>query len=129
MLTLVISLLILTAILLVIIVLVQDSKGGIGAQSSATQLMGVKRTGDLLERLTWGFAIAIMVFAVASSFIMKSEDTDGPASVNIEKAASKRPAAPAPAAPTAQPEGQAPATNPDGSAPQPAAPTPADTAR
>lgn len=109
MLTLVISLLILAAILLVVIVLVQDSKGGIGTQSSATQLMGVKRTGDLLERLTWGFAVAIMIFCVTTSFIMKSEETEGPASVNIEKAASQRPAAPAPAAPSAQPQDAQPA--------------------
>ncbi len=108
MLTLIIVLLIIISVLLVIIVLVQDSKGGLTAQSSATQLMGVKRTGDLMERLTWGFAVGIMVLCISSSFAIKSDDGEAPASVNIEKAASTRSAAPAPSAP--QPQQAAPAS-------------------
>ncbi|MDZ7650070.1 MAG: preprotein translocase subunit SecG [Cytophagales bacterium] len=40
------------------------SSGG----SGASNLIGVKKTGDLLERFTWGFAIAIMVFSLATNF-------------------------------------------------------------
>lgn len=100
MLTAIIVLLILVAILLVAIVLVQDSKGGLTAQSSASQLMGVKRTTDLLERLTWGGGIAIMVLCLLSSTVLKSEESEVQGSVNIEKAASGP--APAPAAPAQQ---------------------------
>ena len=67
-----ISLAIFSSILLVLVVLAQNSKGGgLSNQfggSGASNLIGVKKTGDLLERLTWGFAVAIMVFALATNF-------------------------------------------------------------
>ncbi|MFZ6000663.1 MAG: preprotein translocase subunit SecG [Bacteroidota bacterium] len=71
--TLFISLAIFSAVLLVLVVLAQNAKGGgLSSQfggSGASNLIGVKKTGDLLERLTWGFAIAIMVFSLATNFI------------------------------------------------------------
>ncbi len=67
-----ISLAIFSSVLLVLVVLAQNSKGGgLSNQfggSGASNLIGVKKTGDLLERLTWGFAIAIMVFTLATNF-------------------------------------------------------------
>lgn len=120
MLTFIIFLLIVVSILLVLVVLAQDSKGGIGAQSSATQLMGVKRTGDLLERLTWGFSIAIMVLCVSTGFVIGGDEQDIPTSTNIQKAneaprPTQAPApapAPAPAESTPAPAGDAPAEQP-----------------
>ena len=54
--TLYVSLTIFAAVLLVLVVLAQNSKGGgLSSQfggSSASNLIGVKKTGDLLERLT-----------------------------------------------------------------------------
>lgn len=74
--TLFIVLAIVSAILLVLVVLAQNSKGGgLSGQfggSSASNIIGVKKTGDLLERLTWGFAIAIMVFSLATNFTTPS---------------------------------------------------------
>lgn len=71
--TLIIGLVLFSAVLLVLVVLAQNSKGGgLSSQfggSGASNLIGVKKTGDLLERLTWGFAIAIMVFTLATNFI------------------------------------------------------------
>src|SRR5882724_6011938 len=68
---LLISLAIVSAILLVLVVLAQNSKGGgLSGQfggSAASNLIGVKKTGDVLERLTWGFAIAIIVFSLATN--------------------------------------------------------------
>jgi preprotein translocase subunit SecG len=68
--TLYISLTIFAAALLVLVVLAQNSKGGgLSSQfggSSASNLIGVKKTGDLLERLTWGLAIAMMVFTLGT---------------------------------------------------------------
>ncbi len=70
--TLFIVLAIVSAILLVLVVLAQNSKGGgLSSQfggSGASNLIGVKKTGDVLEKLTWGFAIAIMVFSLATNF-------------------------------------------------------------
>ncbi len=69
---LLIGLTIFASILLVLVVLAQNSKGGgLSSQfggSGASNLIGVKKTGDILERLTWGFAIAIMVFVLATNF-------------------------------------------------------------
>jgi preprotein translocase subunit SecG len=70
--TLFIVLAIVSSVLLVLVVLAQNSKGGgLSSQfggSGASNLIGVKKTGDVLERLTWGFAIAIMVFSLATNF-------------------------------------------------------------
>jgi preprotein translocase subunit SecG len=74
--TLFISLAIFAAVLLVLIVLAQNAKGGgLSSQfggSGASNLIGVKKTSDLLERLTWAFAIAIMVFSLATNLITPS---------------------------------------------------------
>src|SRR6185295_18889765 len=73
---LLISLAIVSAILLVLVVLAQNSKGGgLSGQfggSAASNLIGVKKTGDVLERMTWGFAIAIIVFSLATNFTTPS---------------------------------------------------------
>jgi preprotein translocase subunit SecG len=76
--------------------------------------MGVKRTGDLLEKLTWGFAIGLIVLALATHVI--GGGSNGPArSVNQQAAQNAKVNAPAaPVAPTS-----APATQPI-TAPQPA---------
>lgn len=79
--TLVISLIILFCVLLVLVILAQNSKGGgLTSQfggSSASNIIGVKKTGDLLEKLTWSFIIAIMVLSLSTNFITPTRDTDG----------------------------------------------------
>lgn len=60
---------ILGSILLVLVVLVQNPKGG-GISSdfgSATQLGGVKRSSEMIEKLTWGLAAAIMAVCLATA--------------------------------------------------------------
>ncbi|HNQ11571.1 MAG TPA: preprotein translocase subunit SecG [Bacteroidia bacterium] len=61
-----------TAILLGLIVLVQNSKGGGLASgfSSSNQYMGVRKTTDFLEKLTWGLAIALMCLSMLGSFTL-----------------------------------------------------------
>jgi preprotein translocase subunit SecG len=70
---LIIGLIILLAVLLVIVILAQNSKGGgLSSQfggSAASNIIGVKKTGDLLEKLTWIFIISIMVLCLATNFI------------------------------------------------------------
>lgn len=69
--TLIVGLIIFFAILLVLVILAQNAKGGgLTSQfggSSASNIIGVKKTGDLLEKLTWGFIITIMVLSLAIS--------------------------------------------------------------
>jgi preprotein translocase subunit SecG len=71
---LVIGLIIFFAVLLVLVILAQNSKGGgLTSQfggSAASNLIGVKKTGDLLEKLTWGFIIAIIVLSLSTNFIV-----------------------------------------------------------
>ncbi len=71
-----ISILILIAsILLILIVLVQNSKGGGLASgfSSSNQIMGVRKTTDFLEKATWTLAGTLVVLSVIiTSFIPKA---------------------------------------------------------
>ena len=72
------SLIVLVAILLVLIILAQNSKGGgLSSQfggSGASNMIGVKKTGDLLERITWGLTIVLMALSISSSFILKDDE-------------------------------------------------------
>lgn len=62
-------LIILASIVLILIVLVQNSKGG-GLSStfgSANQFGGVVQTNKFLEKATWSLAIALLVLSVGAS--------------------------------------------------------------
>ncbi|HSV75621.1 MAG TPA: preprotein translocase subunit SecG [Bacteroidales bacterium] len=65
-------LIILTCILLVLIVLVQNAKGGgLAANfSSNNQVMGVRKTTDFLEKSTWTLAIVLVLLTLTSTFII-----------------------------------------------------------
>ena len=67
-----IVLIVIAAILMALIVLIQESKGGGLASgfASSNAIMGVRRTTDIIEKVTWGLAIAIVVLSVASSYCL-----------------------------------------------------------
>ncbi|MFC6999616.1 preprotein translocase subunit SecG [Rufibacter roseus] len=93
-----ISVILFLCVLLVLVVLSQNSKGG-GLSSQfggggTSQLMGVKRTGDLLEKLTWGFAFGIIILSLSSHMIVSNGAGEERRSVNEQRTS----AAPAPAA-------------------------------
>lgn len=74
------TIIILASVILGIIVLIQNPKGG-GLSSSlggfSNQLMGVKQTTDVLEKGTWLFAAIIGVLCLTSTlFIPKSGGTN-----------------------------------------------------
>ena len=80
MLFLFVTLIILASIILGVIVLIQNPKGG-GLSSSlcgfSNQLMGVKQTTDVLEKGTWLFSIIIGVLCITSTlFIPKAGATN-----------------------------------------------------
>ena len=58
-------LILITCVLLVLIVLVQNSKGGGLASNfqSSNQFMGVRKTADFLEKTTWTLAIILLVLS------------------------------------------------------------------
>lgn len=99
-------------VLLILVVLIQNSKGGglsgeLGGLGS-NQLMGVKKTTDVVEQITWGLGIGIMVLVLASYALIDKNGSGTINSANIERATTRplpnaaqapRPApAPAPAA-------------------------------
>jgi preprotein translocase subunit SecG len=75
--TLLTVLIIITCILLILIVLVQNSKGGGLASgfASSNQVMGVRKTTDFLEKLTWGLAIALFVFSLSGTIMLPNTAT------------------------------------------------------
>ena len=72
------TLLIIASIVLGLIILIQNPKGGglagnVGGFSN--QFMGVKQTTDVLEKGTWIFAAVIGVLCVISTLFMGSNTT------------------------------------------------------
>ncbi len=91
MITTLIILIVIVAILLILVVLGQNSKGGTFASnfSASNQLIGVKKTGDLLEKLTWGFSIALMALCLLVNVLIETPDFDTqmstPATRNLQQ--------------------------------------------
>ncbi|NLE05871.1 MAG: preprotein translocase subunit SecG [Crenarchaeota archaeon] len=76
--TILVILIIIASIALGFFVLIQESKGGGLASNfaSSNQIMGVRKTTDFLEKVTWGLAIGILVLCLAGAFLTKSEFGD-----------------------------------------------------
>jgi preprotein translocase subunit SecG len=102
---------ILVCVLLVLVILIQNSKGG-GIQSqfgAATQIMGVKRGTEFIEKATWGLAMALILLSV----LMAPQGTGTPSSDEDQGSVAKRRAqeavsVPQQAAPSAAPMQQQP---------------------
>ena len=90
---------IILCVLLGLIVLIQNPKGGGLASnfSGSSQLMGVQKTGDFLEKGTWVLAISIMVLSLIINVSVKggAQKSDDPQLMEQIKKASKPSATPA----------------------------------
>jgi preprotein translocase subunit SecG len=63
-------LVVVASVLITLIVLLQNGKGG-GLASNFTagnQTFGVRQTTDILEKITWGLVVFIFVASIATSF-------------------------------------------------------------
>ena len=61
-----VTLIVLAALVMCFVVLIQNSKGG-GLSSSfaaSNQIMGVRKTTDFIEKLTWGLAAFMVVVSI-----------------------------------------------------------------
>ena len=93
---------IIICVLLGLIVLIQNPKGG-GLSSNfagSSQLMGVQKTGDILEKGTWVLAISIMVLSLIINVSVKggAQKGDDPDTKKmIQKASQPSATAPVPA--------------------------------
>ena len=72
--TVLIVVIVIAAVLLGLAVLMQNSKGGglSSTFSSSSQIMGVRRTADFLEKATWVLAITIVALSFLSTFLAGS---------------------------------------------------------
>jgi preprotein translocase subunit SecG len=116
-------LIIVACILLTLVVLIQNPKGG-GIASNFTspnQIMGARRSNDVIEKTTWILAIVLISFSLLSNFFRPSgqADTTGAESrlkENIDN--TEMPAAPQ-QAPAAAPQQADPSTAPATTEPAP----------
>jgi len=93
MLTLTIVLIVIACVFLTLIILIQNPKGGgIAANFMApSQIMGVKRSSDVVEKGTWVLAIIIISLSLLSNFFRPTTteevSTDSRLKENIENVA------------------------------------------
>ncbi|MCF0159249.1 MAG: preprotein translocase subunit SecG [Bacteroidaceae bacterium] len=84
-------LVVLAAVLMVLVVLVQNSKGGGLASSfaSSNQIMGVRKTTDVLEKTTWSLAVIMVVLSIVSAYTLTGSSSAS-TSVMQQDAATQR---------------------------------------
>ena len=84
--TLFVILIVIAAVLMIGIVLIQESKGG-GLSSSFAgynQVAGVRKTTDFIEKATWGLAASMVVISVICAWVAPTATTDQSVMENIE---------------------------------------------
>ena len=84
--TLFVILIVIAAILMIGIVLIQESKGGGLSSSFASynQIGGVRKTTDFIETATWSLAAAMVVISVICAWVAPTTATDSSVMENIE---------------------------------------------
>lgn len=90
---------IIVCVLLVLIVLIQNPKGG-GLSSGfagSNNIMGVQRTGDFLEKGTWVLAVSLMVLALMINVVIDKGGADTQDGREIQDMINKPVSTPAPA--------------------------------
>jgi preprotein translocase subunit SecG len=94
-------LIVIAAILLTLLVLVQNSKGGglAAGFASGNQVMGAPRTADFLEKATWTLIAIIVFFSVAATGFVKGNQiaAEQQSAIQVEEAPAAQPAAEMPA--------------------------------
>ena len=79
-------LILIVSFLMMLVVLVQNSKGGGLASnfSSHNQILGVRKTTDFLEKATWTLAVLLVVFCLASSIAIPKGGVQGAGKVDTK---------------------------------------------
>ncbi len=102
--TLVVILILIVSVLLALIVLVQNSKGGglVSNFGGANQMMGVRQTTDFLEKATWTLGGILVALCLISSITLPKGNKEGtPKSEVSSQIETVLPSAPATEAPAA----------------------------
>ena len=97
--TVVVILILIVSVLLGLIVLVQNSKGGglVSNFGGANQMMGVRQTSDFLEKATWTLGGVLVVLCLISSVTLPKNSKEGAPKGEVENVV-------APLAPVETPE-------------------------
>ena len=105
--TLFVVLIVLVSILMVLIVLIQESKGGGLASnfSSTNSIMGVRKTTDIVEKITWGLVAFVGIGAIIINIF-----TLNPAKESVDFTEQITTEVETPDFSTTMPEAEAPAT-------------------
>ena len=84
--TLFVILIVIAAILMIGIVLIQESKGGGLSSSFASynQVAGVRKTTDFIEKATWGLAAAMVIISVVCAWVAPTATADSSVMEGIE---------------------------------------------
>ena len=102
------------SVLLGLIVLVQNSKGGglVSNFGGANQMMGVRQTSDFLEKATWTLGGILVVLCLLSSITLPKNSKEGTPKSEVESIIPNLPSTEVPAATTTMPASEAPAETP-----------------
>jgi preprotein translocase subunit SecG len=103
--TLVVILILIVSVLLGLIILVQNSKGGglVSNFGGANQMMGVRQTTDFLEKATWTLGGILVVLCLISSITLPKNSKEGTPKSEVETMIPNLPSTEAPAATTTLP--------------------------
>ena len=102
---LVVILILIVSVLLGLIVLVQNSKGGglVSNFGGANQMMGVRQTTDFLEKATWTIGGILVVLCLISSITLPKNSKEGTPKSELENVIAPLPTVETPAATTDMP--------------------------
>lgn len=89
---------IIICILLALIILIQNPKGGglSSGFSGSNNVMGVQRTGDFLEKGTWVLIISLMVIVLLINVVPQGGSSGSELENGVTKPANSSPMAPQP---------------------------------
>lgn len=75
--TVIVILILIVSVFLALAVLIQNSKGGgLAANFSApNQIMGVRKTTETIEKITWGLLIALVVLSLAATLSIPRQNS------------------------------------------------------
>ena len=75
--TVITIIILIAAILLIGVVLIQNSKGGglTSGFAAQNQIMGVKKTTDFVEKATWTLVAVVIVLSVISAAFLPKQET------------------------------------------------------
>ena len=86
--TLLTILIAINCILLTLVILIQNPKGG-GVDSTfggqgANQMFGAAKSTDFVEKLTWGLSISLFVLCIVTAILVNSSSGGGAGLLNSE---------------------------------------------